>query len=67
MGGGGGEDGGEGGRRTDIIFVPDVGNDDKAGYAYYTDADQIVIGRGVLFLVYKLGELRKGKEISHTK
>lgn len=39
-----------GGRPTGIIFCAEAVEDDEADYAHYTDTDQILVSRGILFI-----------------
>lgn len=43
------------GRPTGTIFCGEAAEDDQADYAHYTDTDQILVSRGILFMLYKEG------------
>lgn len=40
------------GRPTGIIFCGEAAEDDEADYAHHTDTDQILVSRGILFMLY---------------
>lgn len=41
------------GRPTGIIFCGDTAEDDEADYAHYTDTDQLLVSREILFMLYE--------------
>ena len=49
----GGLGGGRGGRPTGNIIRFDAAEDDEADYAHYTGTDQIMVSRGILFMLYE--------------